>query len=176
MQINYLASLSKWLSFRLPDKCILLIVLLQSLKLKILHLFEARNSFTLKQLYIKVTAEFGFSLKCARDMVRTYNQIHGTDNYSQYKSIFSPVSLNGWVFIYDLDGYGFSYLCSHLNWRYRTCFEQGVPYVKATIEIRFTLKRVRGMIRTYSQMHGTVKYSQHKSIIWPDWLNGLVFA
>ena len=37
---------------------------------------------------------------------------------------------------------------------------------------RFTLKRVRDMIITYSQMHRTDKYSQHSSIIWPVWLNG----
>ena len=40
------------------------------------------------------------------------------------------------------------------------------------IECGFTLKRVRDMIRTYSQMHRTDKYSQHSSIIWPVWLNG----
>ena len=33
-------------------------------------------------------------------------------------------------------------------------------------------KRVRDMIKTYSQMHRTDKYSQHSSIIWPAWLNG----
>ena len=31
---------------------------------------------------------------------------------------------------------------------------------------------VRDMIRTYSQMHHTDKYSQHIPIIWPVWLNG----
>ena len=36
----------------------------------------------------------------------------------------------------------------------------------------FTLKCVCDMIRTYSQMHHTDKYSQHSSIIWPVWLNG----
>ena len=41
-----------------------------------------------------------------------------------------------------------------------------------TIECGFTLKRVRDMIKTYSQMHRTDKYSQHSSIIWPAWLNG----
>ena len=35
-----------------------------------------------------------------------------------------------------------------------------------------TLKRVRDMVRPYSQMHCTDKYSQHSSIIWPVWLNG----
>ena len=56
--------------------------------------------------------------------------------------------------------------------------EQGVPPsskefldIRATIECGSTLKRVRDMIRTYSQMHRTDKYSQHSSIIWPVWLN-----
>ena len=40
----------------------------------------------------------------------------------------------------------------------------------------FTLKGVRDMVRTYSQMHRTDKYSQHSSIIWPVWSNGWVFA
>ena len=32
------------------------------------------------------------------------------------------------------------------------------------------------MTRTCSQMHGTDKYSEHSSIIWPVWLNGWVFG
>ena len=48
--------------------------------------------------------------------------------------------------------------------------------IQADIECRFTLKRVRDMTRTYSQMHRTDKYSQHSSIIWPAWLNGGVFV
>ena len=48
--------------------------------------------------------------------------------------------------------------------------------IQATIECGFTLKRVRDMIKTYSQMHRTDKYSQHSSIIWPAWLNGWVFV
>ena len=45
----------------------------------------------------------------------------------------------------------------------------------ATLECGFTLKLVRDMIITYSQMHRTDKFSQHSSIIWPNWLNGPVF-
>ena len=37
--------------------------------------------------------------------------------------------------------------------------------IQATVECRFTLKRVRDMTITYSQMHRTDKYSQHSSII-----------
>ena len=48
----------------------------------------------------------------------------------------------------------------------------GFEPIQATIECGFTLKRVRDMIKTYSQMHRTDKYSQHSSIIWPAWLNG----
>ena len=39
------------------------------------------------------------------------------------------------------------------------------------IECRFTLKYVRDMTRTYSQMHCKDKNSEHSSIIWPVWLN-----
>ena len=43
--------------------------------------------------------------------------------------------------------------------------------IQATTEWGFTLKCVRDMTRTYSQMHCRDKYSQHSSIIWPVWLN-----
>ena len=48
--------------------------------------------------------------------------------------------------------------------------------IQATIECRFTLKCIRDMIITYSQMHCTGKYSQHNSITWPYWLNSWVFV
>ena len=48
--------------------------------------------------------------------------------------------------------------------------------IQAIIECGFTLKRVRDMIKTYSQMHRTDKYSEHSSIIWPVWPNGCVFV
>ena len=44
--------------------------------------------------------------------------------------------------------------------------------IQATKECRFTLKRVRDMIITYSQMHRTDKYSQYSSVIWSVGLNG----
>ena len=48
--------------------------------------------------------------------------------------------------------------------------------IQATVECGFTLKLVRDMIKTNSQMHRTEKYSQHSSIIWPVWPNGWVFV
>ena len=48
--------------------------------------------------------------------------------------------------------------------------------IQAILERRFTLKRVHDMIKTYSQMRRIDKYLQHSSIIWPVWLNGLVFV
>ena len=62
-----------------------------------------------------------------------------------------PVWPNGWVSIYELSGSGFESSCSHLNFRFHVCFEQGVHiHIQATIECGFTLKRIRGMARTYS--------------------------
>ena len=66
-------------------------------------------------------------LKRVRDMIRTYSQRHRTDKYSQVSSIIWSVWPNGSVFIYELSGYGFKSRCSHLNFRYRACFEQRVP-------------------------------------------------
>ena len=63
-----------------------------------------------------------------RDMIRTYSQMHRTDKYSEHSSIIWPVWLNGWVFVYELSGCGFAYSCSHLNFRFRVCIEQGVPW------------------------------------------------
>ena len=45
-----------------------------------------------------------------------------------------------------------------------------------SIECGFTLKRVHDMIKIYSEMHRTNKYSQYSSIILPVWLNGRVFV
>ena len=42
--------------------------------------------------------------------------------------------------------------------------------IQVTIECGYTLKRIRDIIRTCSQMHRTDKYSQHISIIWSVWL------
>ena len=39
-----------------------------------------------------------------------------------------PVWPNGWVFVYKLSGSGFESSCSHLNFRFHACFEQGVPW------------------------------------------------
>ena len=47
---------------------------------------------------------------------------------------------------------------------------------RQTVECGFTMKLVRDMIITYSQVHPTDKYSQHSSIVWPIWLNDWVFV
>ena len=47
--------------------------------------------------------------------------------------------------------------------------------IQATIKCGFNRIRVLDMIRSYSQMYRTETYSQHSSIIWPDWLNGWGF-
>ena len=48
--------------------------------------------------------------------------------------------------------------------------------VEETIDYAFTLKLVRDMTRTYSQMHRADTYSKHSSIIWPVGLNVSVFV
>ena len=104
--------------------------------------------------------------------------MHRTDKYSQHSSIICPVCLNGcepkWLSVYKLSGFESS--CSHLNFRFCAISCKEFLDLQATIECGFTVKGVQYMIRTNSQMHRTDKYSQHSSIIWPFWLNRLVFV
>ena len=54
--------------------------------------------------------------------------MHSADNYSKHSWIIWPVWLNGLVFVYEQSGYGFKSSCSHLNFRFCTYFDQGVPW------------------------------------------------
>ena len=78
--------------------------------------------------HIQGTIECGFTLKCVCHMIKTYSQLHRTDEYSQHGSIIWPVSLNGWVLVDERSGCCFESSCSHLNSRFRACFEQGVRW------------------------------------------------
>ena len=48
--------------------------------------------------------------------------------------------------------------------------------IETNIHCGFTLKRVRVMTRTYSQMHCADKFSEHSWITRPLWPNGWVFV
>ena len=82
----------------------------------------------MKHTKIKAYVIFKLFLKCVRDMITTYSQMHLTDKYSQHSSIIWPIWPNGWVVVYDLSGCGFDSRCIYLNLIYRACFEQGVPW------------------------------------------------
>ena len=86
-------------------------------------------------LGIQATAECRFTLKRACDMIRTHSQMHHTDKFSQNSSILQPVWLNDCVFVYKLSGCGFESCYSHLNFRYRACFGQGVPWYSGNYRV-----------------------------------------
>ena len=77
---------------------------------------------------IQATTECGFTQKRVSDMTRTYTQMHRTDKYSEHSSVIWAVWPNGWVLVYELSGSGFESSSSHLNFRFRACFEQEVPW------------------------------------------------
>ena len=92
---------SEWIHTRIP---------LLSLKLQIWSLLQARSSLTFRQ-----TIECVFTLKVARDRIITCSQMHHTDKYIPHSSIILPVLLNGWVFVYELNGCRLKSPCCHLN-------------------------------------------------------------
>ena len=77
---------------------------------------------------IQAITECGSTLKRVLDMTRTHSPMHHTDKYSQHTSIICPVWLNDIVFVYDLRCCAFVSCCIHLNFRYRVCFEQRIPW------------------------------------------------
>ena len=67
--------------------------------------------------------------------------MHHTDKYSQHSSIIWWVWLKSWVFVYKLSVCGFESRCSHLNFRYRVCFEQVVPWYSDNYRVQIYAKK-----------------------------------
>ena len=63
--------------------------------------------------HIQAIVKCRFTLKWARDIIRTYSQIHRRNMSSQCCLIIWSVWLNGWVLVYQLSGCGFESRCSH---------------------------------------------------------------
>ena len=100
--------------------------------------FNFRFSVCFKQrlLDVQATRECGFTLIYVRNMTRTYSQMQRKDKYSRLSSIIWPIWLNGWVVVYEVSGCGFESSWSHLNLRFRACFEQGLPWHLGNYRIR----------------------------------------
>ena len=125
-------------------------------------------------LDIIATIDCGFTLKRVRDMIITFSQMNRTNRYCKHSSIISAVSLNGWVFVYELSGCGFEFRSIELNLRYRAYFEQRVP--RHLRNYRLWNHSEMCTWRDNNHDDSTNKYSQYSSIIWPIWPNGWVFV
>ena len=89
-------------------------------------------------------------------MKRTYNEIHRTDKNSEHSSIILTGWPNGFVFVYELSGFGFKSSCSHL----RKAFANNIlTYVKLSkIQLTkmspssgFLCKALRNMKENFSK-------------------------
>ena len=147
-----------------------------SSKLPVTSTWDLLSVSSKESFDIHATVDCGFTLKRVRDMTRTYRQMQCTDKYSQLSSIIWSGRPSGWTFLYEVICCGFESSCTHLNFRFQICFEQGVFDIQATIECGFTLKRVHDMTRTYTHMHCTDKDPHLSSIIWSVWPNGWTFV
>ena len=77
--------------------------------------------------FIQTFIECGFTVKLVGDMIRTLSQLYRTDKYSQTSYIIWSFWSYFWVIVFVLSGSGFKSTCSHLNFRFRACLDQGVP-------------------------------------------------
>ena len=57
---------------------------------------------------------------------RAHNHLVHKRTLNHLAKLALMICLNGWVFLYELIGCGFESRCSHLNLRYRACFEQEI--------------------------------------------------
>ena len=138
--LNHLAKLAKWLSCVVNTylygafDCMFL-----SCHVRVSEWIHTYSCLNVKELLARSRREIWSLSDCnwtrihnhlvhKRTLIRTYSQMHCTDKYSQHSSIIWPVWPNGWVFVYELNGCGFESRCSHLNFGFRACFEQGVPW------------------------------------------------
>ena len=60
-------------------------------------------------------------------------------------------SHNHWVFVYELNGCGFEPCCSHLNFEYRACLKEGVPWHSGNCSVWIHSKTRTWHVTTYSQ-------------------------
>ena len=77
---------------------------------------------------------------------------------------------------YILSDCEFESSCSHLNFRFCTCFEQGLPWHSGNYRVWIHSEAGTWHNENIQSMHSTDKHSQHSSLIWPVWLNGWVFS
>ena len=82
---------------------------------------------------IEGTIECGFTVTRVSEVTRRYSQMQRTDKYSKYGSVIWQLWLNCWVFVYELSGCGFESTCCRLNFRFRPCLQQGVPWHSCNI-------------------------------------------
>ena len=61
-----------------------------------------------------------------RNRIRTHNHLvrKRTNDLNLKKASLT----NGWVFVYEVNGFGLEPRCCHLNFRYGACFKQRVPW------------------------------------------------
>ena len=60
--------------------------------------------------------------------LRVSEWIHALYSIEWITYAIQSESTRYWVFVYELNGCRFESSCSHLNFRFRACFEQGVPW------------------------------------------------
>ena len=83
---------------------------------------------------------------------------------------------NGWVLLYQLSGSGFESSCSHLNFRFCACFEQGVPWHSGNFRVWIHSEtrtwhdkniQSKHFIFLKKELHGLISFiCFHFSYIW----------
>ena len=99
-----------------------------------LQLFKKKNVICLSLGFFKLLNKREERSNNVGKTVVILSCVVSTYRYDAFDCMFLPCQmvvkfwLNGWVFVFELSGRGFESSCSHLNFRFCACFEQGVPW------------------------------------------------
>ena len=98
-------------------------------------------------------------MSCARFRVNPHSIVAWI---SRNSSLDWPIWRNDWVFVYELNSCGFESRCSHVNFRFCACFEQGVPWHSGNYRVWIHSETDwRDMIRTYNHEIHLLKHLKH---------------
>ena len=107
-------------------------------------------------------------------MIITSSQMHRTDIYLQRSSIIRQILLNDWVFVYEVSRCGFWSCCSHLNFRFFACFEQGVTWYSGRCRLRINSETCTwhdNNLQCISPYRYIITTQLNQLVSWDKWLS-----
>ena len=115
------------------------------------------------ELFAKIISAYNY--------LSDYNWTRSQNNLVR-KQTLNHFGQTGWMFVYKLSGSGFESICSHLNFSFRACFEQGVPWHSGKYRVQIhseTYTWHDANIQSYNYFHKLNLFAQYQLFMFFFW-------